>query len=53
LPRQVGSRQPLARTLHGEAELVQQPGNVVVVVADAEPRLDEVAIIGPVQTPDW
>jgi hypothetical protein len=33
----VGARQPLARPLHREPELMQQPRDVVVVVANADP----------------
>jgi hypothetical protein len=43
LCQSIGTRQAFARTLHGEAELVQQPRDVVVVVAHAEPLLDQVA----------
>jgi len=43
LRQRIGARQALARSLHREAELVQQPRDVVVVVADAEALLDQVA----------
>jgi len=43
LAREVGSREPFPRTLHREPELVQQPRHVMIVVADAEPLLDQVA----------
>jgi hypothetical protein len=39
----VGTRQPLARPLHRESELMQQPRDVVVVVANAEPPADQIA----------
>jgi hypothetical protein len=39
----VRASQPLSRALHREAELVQEARHVMVVVADAEAALDEVA----------
>jgi hypothetical protein len=39
----VSTRQTLSRTLHGEAEFVEQPRNVVVVVPNAKALRDEVA----------
>src|SRR5262249_23221737 len=43
LSRQVGSGQPLARPLHRELELVKKSRHVMVVIANAEPLLDQVA----------
>lgn len=39
----VSARQPLSRSLHREAELVQETRHVMVVVTNAEAALDEVA----------
>src|SRR4051812_7768375 len=43
LGRLVGARQPLARPLDREVELMEQSGNVVIVVPDAEPPVNQVA----------
>ena len=43
LRERVGTSQTLARALHREAELVQEPRDVMVVVAHAEALLDQVA----------
>src|SRR5207244_404860 len=39
----ISPSQTLAGTLHGEPELVQHSGDMVVVVSDAEALLDEIA----------
>src|ERR1700742_4920984 len=39
----VGAREPLAGPLHREAEPMEQPRNVVVVVPDSEPPVNQVA----------
>ena len=39
----VSTRQALSRALHGEAEFVEQPRNVVVVVPNTEALRDEIA----------
>jgi hypothetical protein len=44
---EVGTRELLPRSLHREAELVQQARHVVVVVPNAEAVMDEVADHGP------
>ena len=38
----IGPRQPLSRPLDREAELVEQARNMVVVVPDAEPLIDQI-----------
>jgi hypothetical protein len=43
LRRLVGTRKPLAGPLHREAESVQQPRDVMIVISNAEPPADQVA----------
>src|SRR5439155_19939622 len=47
----VGARQPLAWPLHGEAEFVEHPRHVVIVIADAESPPNQLADPRPCPDP--